>query len=481
MSATLTQPEKKKRVKKIIPTCNICIEPYNKSTRIIVNCPYCNYEACRTCCETYILNETEVKCMNPNCSKIWTRKHIRDIFTLVFINGALKEHKEKILFDRERALLPATQPIIEGKILAKKIDEKLLHLQKQISEINKEQRRLFSEKTNALNKKTNTERSVFIRACPQEDCRGFLSSQWKCGICERWTCPDCHVLKGYTRESDHTCNADDLATAKLISSDTKTCPKCGTGIFKIDGCDQMWCTECHTAFSWRTGRVETNIHNPHYNEWLRRTGGGEIPRNPLDVRCGRNLDHHLSDRFNRVLRGYYSSATNIILVSNRLLRLIRNGIHLIHVEMPQTPNYQQKNENLRVKYLMNEITEKEMQDELQRDDKKHHKNQELAEVITLLTNTVSDILYRFLDFLEENKEQKPQHIDVTIMDEIEKIVDYSNECLSDISHTYSCSRLFIQPDLVILKGQRANEIIKILKESVKANNEKEDGLTNSFV
>jgi hypothetical protein len=35
-----------------------------------------------------------------------------------------------------------------------------------------------------LNIQTRTnERSLFVRACPDEDCRGFLSSQWKCGIC----------------------------------------------------------------------------------------------------------------------------------------------------------------------------------------------------------------------------------------------------------------------------------------------------------
>ena len=631
MSTTMNQqPEKKKRVKKVIPSCDICVEPYNKSTRLLVKCPYCNYETCRTCCETYILNETEVKCMNPECAKVWTRKHIREIFTLVFINGPLKEHKEKVLFDKERALLPATQPIIEGKLLARKIDTEMLVLQRQISEINKQQRKLLQDKHAALNRKTSTDRTAFVRACPQEHCRGFLSSQWKCGICERWTCPDCHVLKGYTRDSVHTCNADDLATAKLISSDTKPCPQCGTGIFKIDGCftentpillfdgsikmsqdisvgdiligddglqrtvldttngvdemfeviqnkavkyvvnskhtlvlylhdniveitvedyirldetkqklfegykkdgsrtsiqvnpvgqgkyygweidgnhrfilpdftvvrncDQMWCTECHTAFSWRTGRKEQNIHNPHYYEWQRRNGGGQAPRNPGDVPCGRNLDHYLSDRFHRLLRTYYTTAPNYAPILTRVQRIIRWAIHLINVERPNPPNYEQKNENLRVQYLMKEITEQQMRDELQRDDKKHHKNQELAEVFTLLVNTVTDILYRFLDYLEQHKEKavgNSADIDVSILTEIDRIVDYANECLGDISHTYSCSRFYIEYDLSILKGQRALDFIRELKKNQTPTDDKasdkasvnatEKAPTNSFI
>ena len=31
---------------------------------------------------------------------------------------------------------------------------------------------------------TKTERKAFIKRCPADDCRGFLSSQWKCGLCE---------------------------------------------------------------------------------------------------------------------------------------------------------------------------------------------------------------------------------------------------------------------------------------------------------
>jgi hypothetical protein len=175
--------------------------------------------------------------MSPTCSKEWTRKHIREIFTLVFINGPLREHREKLLFDKERALLPATQPIIEGKILAGKIDKEIRVLHKQLSGINKQITELHINRTRALNRKSNgNTRSAFVRACPDESCRGFLSTQWKCGICEKWTCPDCHIIKGYTRDADHTCNPDDVATAQLLAADTKPCPQCGTGIFKIDGC-----------------------------------------------------------------------------------------------------------------------------------------------------------------------------------------------------------------------------------------------------
>jgi hypothetical protein len=66
------------------------------------------------------------------------------------------------------------------------------------------------------------------------------------------------------------CHADDVATVKELEQHTKPCPNCYIRIFKIDGCDQMFCIQCHTAFSWKTGTIETGIiHNPHYFAALR--------------------------------------------------------------------------------------------------------------------------------------------------------------------------------------------------------------------
>ena len=106
----------------------------------------------------------------------------------------------------------------------------------------------------------------FIRSCPDGNCRGYLSTQWKCGLCNKHTCSKCITIKN---DENHECNNDDVETAKLLKDNTKPCPKCSTGIFKIDGCDQMWCTQCHTAFSWKSGQIQTRVHNPHYYQWLR--------------------------------------------------------------------------------------------------------------------------------------------------------------------------------------------------------------------
>jgi hypothetical protein len=87
------------------------------------------------------------------------------------------------------------------------------------------------------------------------------------------------------------------------------------------------------------------------------------------------------------------------------------------------------------------------------------KNQEISEIYTLLVNTTTDILYRFLEYLTQNRENPPKIIDVSILEEINQIVDYANECLADVAHTYACARHVVDQQLRVLRGQRATEYI----------------------
>jgi hypothetical protein len=63
------------------------------------------------------------------------------------------------------------------------------------------------------NVEIQAERRQFIKPCPADDCRGFLSSQWKCGTCNIWTCPDCHVIIGDSKDAPLTCDPNNVETA----------------------------------------------------------------------------------------------------------------------------------------------------------------------------------------------------------------------------------------------------------------------------
>lgn len=419
--------------------CRICCEKINLSTRKLVTCPYCEFGACKTCCETYVLGEPNPKCMNTDCGRDWTRQFIASSFTNVFITGKLKKQREQLLFDNERALLPTTQPLVERQINIENANRKIREINEKMYQLKIERNQSQTELYRLHNRPTTTERAEFVRACPDSECRGFLSSQWKCGICQKWACPDCHEVKGLERDIEHTCNPDTLATARLLATDTKPCPKCRTGIFKINGCDQMWCTQCHTAFNWRTGRIESNVHNPHYFEWLRRNGNA-VPRNPLDNPCNNDLQHTDYTTIRTMLQVRHPNHPLSKSTDDYLGRTIRNIIHMRYVTVPRyrTEDRVVRNELLRIQYMRNVITEDEFKTTLQRNEKKVEKYREIHNVLTILLTTVTDIILRFRTYLSGTTNNE---FNDTILKEINPLVDYVNECLRDTAKTYKSKNI----------------------------------------
>jgi len=396
--------------------------------------------------------------MKLECAKEWSRKFLRENFTNVFLTSKFKEHMEDLLFDQEKALMPATQPLVEEKIRKMNITKQMNEIDKLINDLYKQKRELEHNLRYGVNVSASEkeERAKFVRQCPATGCRGFLSTQWKCGICEQWTCPDCHELKGMERDCEHTCDPNNVETAKMLAKDSKPCPKCQSMIFKIEGCDQMWCTQCHTAFSWKTGRLEKNIHNPHYYEWQRKNGG--LARAAGDIECGRDLTHYTVDRINAVAKKHpdlykverreretYSYGIkrkeNISVdiyseLIKMLHRLIRNIIHVVRVELLNfQTDYVVRNQDLRIRYLEGGISENEFKNQIQRNDKKNKKNTEVAQVIQLANTAVTDIIYRIIDDLDKSIAGK--HNLNKLVKEFGEIIQYCNNIFKDISFTYS--------------------------------------------
>jgi hypothetical protein len=58
------------------------------------------------------------------------------------MGGAWKQHREKVLLDQETALLTATQPIVEQRILRDKDMEEIRSIDKMIAELGVRRRML---------------------------------------------------------------------------------------------------------------------------------------------------------------------------------------------------------------------------------------------------------------------------------------------------------------------------------------------------
>lgn len=456
-------------------SCNICIEPFNRSNRAMIACIRCDFESCRTCNETYLMSSKELShCMNCKCD--WDYRTLHSLFTQTF-QKKYKKHIENILFERERAMLPATQPFVEEKNMKKSINDDIKKISEEIDYLksytqnynvnyddtastintaynnwkfnnendydnwkfnNEKQDDIMEEILNLTIKKMRLEEKLkklniqtqnFIKKCTFQNCPGFLNSEWKCGICNNETCKDCHDVLS----SGHKCNSENVETVKLLLRDSKGCPKCATPIFKIDGCDQIFCTLCHTAFSWNTGKIESGvIHNPHFIELQERH-----ERNLLEIRCGREIDRN-------IVIYLYNLKLN---QQNNLMYLIATATwNIRQTELPKYANGTiNDNFDLRFKFLDSTISEESFKLTLHKRHKENSKKHEIAHLLNMYTNCITEIIYRYIAELYQNKDYRVsfKSIEKKYLYEIYNLMEYTNENLIELSKIYKTRLLKI--------------------------------------
>ena len=408
---------------------SICCEKINISNRKDIKCLYCNYVACRECIAQFLLvNINEPNCMN--CKKVWNREFLCNNFTKSFINNDYKDYRQKLLLDKEKALLPATQIIVEAINNKAKLEKSL---REYLIEVDRKKQEFYDEikvNNSIITGDTKTNKKVFIRKCGVEDCRGFLSEQWKCGMCDTTTCNKCLELLKQDNDNDleHVCKEENIESAKLIAKDSKPCPKCAALIFKIDGCNQMWCVMCHTAFSWVTGQIETSrIHNPHYYEMLRnRSANGEIPREPENICNDDNIGMPDNNQI-QILLLIKKNESGYNIFTEKILNITRKIFHILYFH-PNTfqQKYDKDKRDLRIRYLMNYITEEYWKKELQRKEKKYEKELNMYQVIRTLDIIGGDII----------RSIQTKNIN-TIYNDFEKLRNNINDGLYQIGKQYS--------------------------------------------
>lgn len=409
--------------------CGVCCEKYNKTIHKKVTCPFCDLCACKTCCQKYLISSVEdTHCMK--CKNLWNREFVDNFCTKSFRNTDYRKHREEILFDREKIRMPETQPEVERIIRMRKLNikvgqlrDRLIYLHNQYTSqgITMQERATFTElqMINDEIKETFNEliylrKRVHIvdndhklnRKCPLDECKGFIDEKWYCGLCQNTFCEHCNELI----EEGHICNPDSVKTMKLLKRDTKPCPKCGTMIHKIDGCAQMWCIDCHTAFSWETGRIETGrIHNPHYMEFKNKN---VTSREHGDIPCGGVPDFE-DLKYNPFM-------THI----RRIISQYNRDMYYRYDEI-----YDNDNAWLRVSYMLNDIGEDRFKKELQRRDKLREKNRDIRNIHQMFIDTAGDLLRQYV-------------IDTTNYKDIRKIllelVDYINVEVHKIHNRYNC-------------------------------------------
>lgn len=424
--------------------CSICLEDVSA----FISCG-CESIFCHPCTRQALLSTTaDPHC--PNCRKAWNRDFLYDTLGSDFINTTYRDHRRNTLLETQKALLPQTmislsqtmqreQFIATNKQLKQDLEiiidqlkthhaellHKIKHIRTQLKKLsypssefdtlkitlNNEKStlsKIYNDLQSAINKKREVQQALLhnhlhpldttpstpkiICSCPHPQCRGFITSNHKCGLCNNKICRDC-------REpllAEHKCDPDTIETVKLLKQDTKPCPKCATPINKLDGCDQMWCPQCKVAFSWKKGTIETGyVHNPHYFEYMRRTGQ-HIQRNPLDLptqgQCRAPTVQRANDTLREILFRYssfmktsdFNIIKNINADYNHLLEILSSYNDRVHRMTQQ--------EDLRIKYLKKEISQLQLAETLVRRDKLREKCTVIRDIIQIISSVATETI-----------------------------------------------------------------------------------------
>lgn len=265
--------------------------------------------------------------------------------------------------------------------------------------------------------------------CMRTDCKGFLDENYVCGLCNLRICKDCHeeleVVPQGEEDKPHVCKQENIDSIKAIENETKPCPTCRTRVYKLEGCDQMFCVKCHTAFSWNTGAIERGrIHNPHYFEWLRQQRQ-EMPREIGDVPCGGLPNWYEVQRSVKAI-GVDVLTMTYLNVVYKMTEYIQNK------EVPKYPVHGGRDEYLNtiaVDYMADILSERQWKDRLYNIEKKKEINTERRLILDMILAVLIDI---FRDLLVI---KTTDDVDTKIQ-EIDELRKYFNKSIKNLGHRF---------------------------------------------
>lgn len=378
--------------------CSICCNEYEENSRNKkISCD-CGSVVCNHCQKTY----AKASCMN--CKSEFSKDIIENLLGKVFVKNVIQKNKIQELMDEEKEFITAT-------------DELLKYFEKQ-----KEDKDLLRKGIIKSNNVMNIERPTIrgkIRSeyCTILGCKGILklnidNNIYSCILCKKVHCIQCLCVKENTDDM-HVCDKNILETLKSLDKETKKCPKCATRIFKIKGCDHMNCTNCNTHFSWKTGKQSVYNYNP--NTPFKKTNENGVCLNMDEEQIP--LDIMKQSKF---------------LIPEKLLKLLYDETNNVRKYFKNDCDYNKilnqyftTNDDLRVKYLKNELKEEVWGRFLYTNYKNMKLKVNYREVIELYLMGINNIQSEIYNNL---KNIKSKDVDTYFDTIYESIINLMKEC-----------------------------------------------------
>lgn len=425
-------------------SCPICA--FDRGTNQMISCPSCNSDVCHMCVVQFVKTLAgDISCMS--CKHPWDRTFIFRSLPPSLVHSTIKQQREEVLFDREKAMLPSTMPLVplEDQVVVltaqkkeiekqiKELTERLINVRTLLYQNKRKQNRIRLQmagvnvppaqqqqqnQPSTSKHEEKKEQPTIVCHCPSGDCRGYImSKEYKCGLCESAICKKCHILlKG---DEEHQCNPDNIASVKLIKAECKACPGCGVPSRKTEGCSQVWCMVCKSAWNWNTRKIETgNIHATDYFNYMRRNNVN-IPAGPVAQNgCANQYPPTVLPHFRNL---YPAEITNEVdAYVRRRYQVVSEYQYIMNRPITQTDNL-----DLRIQYLRKTIDEKQWKASLHKRDKKFAFDTEIHRIRAAYTHIMNDAINAFCRSQNANEIktnlENMKNIDKLMQEEYQKL------------------------------------------------------------
>jgi hypothetical protein len=230
----------------------------------------------------------------------------------------------------------------------------------------------------------------------------------------------------------HVCDTQKLSTASEIKKNTKPCPKCATRIYKYEGCDLMWCTQCQTPFSWEKGTIANtkNIHNPHYFDWLHQMAVSKKNENDVSINQQSQCDQGQLPDYSTLLTPLNKKFHYNDPKLDQIRAEHRDLIAIIYDELPRLKADKKRHEKdatlrNRIQFILGESSEDSLKRMVITSERKKHKYTIIVQILEAYVSMCVERLNLIYGQLE-----KLTHEEISnVLKEIQTIRDLANSSL----------------------------------------------------
>lgn len=437
-------------------TCILSLDGCSENVDTVA-CPSCQHVFCTSCLEKGIDIQKSLTVHCPCCKQAWSKTFVYDVLGG---NRGFKTKRKRIedaaILKQQEKYMHGTMQMVKRTREVRDLDKRIVEMGHALNDMKRDMESAKRQKSLLLSNRLTMEQGGDYKAkCNSTvGCPGYVSesADGVCELCGGQTCTRCmrytpmgvygdgeedvkvSLIEMYggrvfamlsVVKQTHVCKEEDMETVALLKETTNACPSCKVQIEKSEGCNDMFCTNCHAEFNYRTGRLTNRAnHQPERERFLM---GGGVLRDSYTYPTG----NQLTDVYIRMGRPPSRNMSDM----DDLKELTKRRSVCEEVERLRDGKYKSVKDDVcaevRVQYMMGEISEEIYKRTVIRKTRDNMFKEEVSKVLEEFTAGSKDAFNKFVN--SKNKWLPPIE---ELKWDLNHVIEETNKKMKGVSKVY---------------------------------------------